>query len=251
MNFRVTRFRPKPYANKRFSARLQQTVLRVTAGATVVLVAGSGCSSPTTAPELAPALAAKPSLVAVYDAKVGEGISVISGGARPSPVPSQVLPSLPSPKPGVSPAKGFTPTAIPMFEGACPTKESLPEDRMSANGIAVMRCGRALFPGVKEIGGIRSGPCGNMCDHQNGLAVDLMVDPLGQPTTTGKTTGDTVAAYFQRHATRFGIRYIIWQQRIWNAGVDNTTTPPSAWRMMADRGNPTDNHMDHVHISVN
>jgi hypothetical protein len=38
------------------------------------------------------------------------------------------------------------------------------------------------------------------------------------------------------------ITYIIWYQRIWS-----TNSP--GWRKMADRGSPTANHMDHVHIS--
>ncbi len=40
-----------------------------------------------------------------------------------------------------------------------------------------------------------------------------------------------------------GIDYIISRQRIFNPEISN------AWRVMADRGSPTQNHMDHVHIS--
>ena len=54
--------------------------------------------------------------------------------------------------------------------------------------------------------------------------------------------GDAVAAYAIANAGRLNIKYVIWKPRIW--------LPGSGWRGMADRGSPTQNHFDHVHISV-
>ena len=55
--------------------------------------------------------------------------------------------------------------------------------------------------------------------------------------------GDAVASYAIANMGRFGITYVIWQQRIWLAGS-------GGWRAMEDRGSATANHFDHVHISV-
>ncbi len=55
--------------------------------------------------------------------------------------------------------------------------------------------------------------------------------------TTDQATGDALAAYALQMP---GVEYVIWQQR-YNDG--------SGWSPMEDRGTPTANHMDHVHVS--
>lgn len=102
---------------------------------------------------------------------------------------------------------------------------------LSPNAIGVCSAARSLF-GITSIGGFRAGDWG---DHGSGRAVDVMTSSFGQ--------GDAVAEFFQAHAGEFGIKYIIWKQRYW--------APGGGWSMMEDRGSPTQNHMDHVHISVN
>lgn len=84
--------------------------------------------------------------------------------------------------------------------------------------------------GQLNMGGYRAGDSG---DHGAGRAVDVMVD---------SATGDAVAAFLQAHAGELNINYLIWQQRIWYPG--------GGWQWMADRGSITENHYDHVHISV-
>lgn len=96
---------------------------------------------------------------------------------------------------------------------------------------AVYSAIRSTF-GITNIGGYRAGDGG---DHGTGRAVDVMITSSGQ--------GDAVASYAIANMGRFGITYVIWQQRIWLAGS-------GGWRAMEDRGSPTQNHMDHVHISV-
>lgn len=59
---------------------------------------------------------------------------------------------------------------------------------------------------------------------------------------TSAAQGNAVAAYAIANMGRLNIKYIIWQQRIWMG---------SGWRLMEDRGSITQNHFDHVHISVN
>lgn len=97
------------------------------------------------------------------------------------------------------------------------------------------------------IGGWRADG-GVSADHPNGEALDMMVKDWR--SATGKANGDAVAWFFQKYYREFGIYYIIWRQRIWNASFEKPGSHPSTWRMMSDRGNPTDNHMDHVHIST-
>jgi hypothetical protein len=54
-----------------------------------------------------------------------------------------------------------------------------------------------------------------------------------------------LAQWAKDNYERFGVDYIIHEQHIWNPEIS------PAWRPMADRGSPTNNHYDHVHISFN
>lgn len=83
--------------------------------------------------------------------------------------------------------------------------------------------------GVDDIGGA-AGRAGSG-DHPTGLALDFMVDTA---------TGNALAEYVLSNRRAFGVTYVIWRQR-YNDG--------SGWSMMEDRGSPTANHMDHVHVS--
>jgi len=71
----------------------------------------------------------------------------------------------------------------------------------------------------------------NASDHPKGRALDFMVD---------RATGDRLAACALRNREELGVSYVIWRQRI-DTG--------SGFRPMADRGSPTANHFDHVHVS--
>ncbi|GEL24380.1 hypothetical protein PSU4_33340 [Pseudonocardia sulfidoxydans NBRC 16205] len=72
---------------------------------------------------------------------------------------------------------------------------------------------------------------GRVSDHPLGLALDLM---------TRGAEGDRIAECALRNREALGISYVIWKQRI-NYG--------SGWQRMENRGNETENHFDHVHIS--
>lgn len=73
-------------------------------------------------------------------------------------------------------------------------------------------------------------------DPNASQAVDIHVPLRGE-------LGDRVAQFAIQHGKRYGIRYIIWNHRIWNEEIG------AFWRHMADRGDPTQNHEDHAHIS--
>lgn len=78
--------------------------------------------------------------------------------------------------------------------------------------------------------------------HTSGLAADFMVNGSG---TNDHAMGQAIATYLQQNAPRLGVRYLIWEQRIWN-----TERADEGWRLMADRGSPTQNHFDHVHVTI-
>ncbi|MGL5828376.1 MAG: M23 family metallopeptidase, partial [Angustibacter sp.] len=96
---------------------------------------------------------------------------------------------------------------------------------------------------IKSIGGYRDpqdekdAPNG----HPAGLALDFMINDIPD----GKKTGDRLAKYLQSKAKEIGVDYIIWKQRIWSADRAD-----EGWRKMADRGSVTENHLDHVHLSL-
>ncbi|WP_233358749.1 hypothetical protein [Thermomonospora amylolytica] len=81
-------------------------------------------------------------------------------------------------------------------------------------------------------------------DHALGRACDFMESTGGRmPSASALRHGDQVAAYAVANAGRLGIHYVIWKQHIWNIRG-------GGWRRMGDRGSITQNHYDHVHISV-
>lgn len=55
--------------------------------------------------------------------------------------------------------------------------------------------------------------------------------------------GNAICAYALQHLEHFGIDYVIYRRRIYNPEVARH------WRWMPDRGGPTANHDDHVHVS--
>lgn len=68
-------------------------------------------------------------------------------------------------------------------------------------------------------------------DHPAGLALDFMVS---------SKKGDELAEFVLANRDLLKVKYVIWKQRI-NYG--------DGWKKMGDRGNKTENHFDHVHVS--
>ncbi|GAA3756690.1 flagellar biosynthesis chaperone FliJ [Spinactinospora alkalitolerans] len=83
-------------------------------------------------------------------------------------------------------------------------------------------------------------------EHPKGRACDFMVDKNGQmPSQEQIEHGQAIADWAQDNAERLGIMYIIYRQQIWDIRRGG-----EGWRDMADRGSITENHFDHVHISM-
>ena len=99
------------------------------------------------------------------------------------------------------------------------------------------------FGPFPAIGCYRPGSDG---EHPLGRACDFMLSSGGvMPTAASIQKGYDIAAWAQANASRLGIMYIIYRQRIWDVRMAS-----SGWVPMADRGSITANHYDHVHISV-
>ena len=80
-----------------------------------------------------------------------------------------------------------------------------------------------------DIGGWR--PPDGFNEHSSGKASDVMVSSAAE--------GNALLPNLLRQP---GVQYILWNQRQWNP--DGTSSP------MEDRGSPTQNHMDHLHVKT-
>ena len=76
---------------------------------------------------------------------------------------------------------------------------------------------------------------GTSAEHRTGRALDLMVH--------NHADGQWVRDYLWRNRKRLRLQHVIWEQRI-----TSTTVRPGVVVKMEDRGNPTANHFDHVHV---
>ncbi|WP_106399626.1 hypothetical protein [Actinocorallia populi] len=86
---------------------------------------------------------------------------------------------------------------------------------------------------------------GDPQDHGTGNASDFMLSSGGRmPGEAWMAVGDRTVNYLIANYGRLGIKYIIWRQHIWNERVCK------CWRLMENRGSITQNHFDHVHVSV-
>ena len=88
------------------------------------------------------------------------------------------------------------------------------------------------------MGGVRSTPTPIT---RRGRAVDIMIPDYD--SDKGKKLGDEIKDYIFRNKADFNVEYLIWRQQYVPAeGEPN---------QMEDRGDPTQNHFDHVHVTVN
>ena len=94
--------------------------------------------------------------------------------------------------------------------------------------------------GITSFSGYRPGDSG---DHGKGLAIDFMVPESSE-------LGDKIAEYAIKNMASRGISYIIWKQRFY-APFNSIYGPANTWNPMPDRGSVTENHYDHVHVSMN
>jgi hypothetical protein len=113
-----------------------------------------------------------------------------------------------------------------------PCPDGSVEYRLTPAAVYLYRSVCHAFPQITTYGGWDAHG-----EHVTGKALDIM--------TSDVALGNSIAAFLQAHASELHIYDILWRQHIW--------TPVRAsegWRLFADRGSPTANHDDHVHVSV-
>jgi hypothetical protein len=160
------------------------------------------------------------------------------------PAPAPVAPPAPAPAPTPTPKPTAKPTPTPAPKTAAPAAPtgisqaacasgSAVEAGLTKDAIRVHRAVCALFSGVSGWGG-RTGSGG---EHSTGQALDIMIP--------NSSVGQAIANYVRANAKALGVSEVIWSQHIWTVQRSG-----EGWRAMSDRGSPTANHYDHVHVTV-
>jgi len=129
-------------------------------------------------------------------------------------------------------SKKKAPDAMGISGQPCPDGSSL-ESGLQPAAIKTYRAACAAFPELTTYGG-QDGHG----EHVNGQAIDFMVP--------NADVGQKLADYLYAHRAELDLFDIIWSQTIWT-----TERASEGFRSMEDRGSPTANHFDHVHIMVN
>jgi uncharacterized protein YraI len=114
----------------------------------------------------------------------------------------------------------------------CPSGSSV-ESGLTSDAIRVHRAVCHRYPQVKTFYGTRAS--GGY--HGSGRALDCMI--------SNSTVGWDIAHWVRANAKSLGVSEVIYRQHIWTVQRSS-----EGWRSMSDRGSPTANHMDHVHVSV-
>lgn len=136
--------------------------------------------------------------------------------------------SVDAPTVGLSPGKPLPP--LPSSVGS--------EVNQQRDAIKVMRAVHQAFPNVVTIGGWR--PYDPFPDHPSGRGIDVMIPAYS--STAGQDFGTQIKDWLYANRGELNIDYMIWQQTyIPSNGTGN---------VMEDRGSPTQNHFDHIHITV-
>jgi len=150
--------------------------------------------------------------------------------AAPAPAPTPTATATPKPTATPFPKAAAAPAGV--SQAACASGSAV-EAGLTKDAIRVHRAVCALFAGVTGWGG-RSGSGG---EHSSGRAVDIMIP--------NSSVGQAIANYVRANAKALGVSEVIWSQRIWTVQRSG-----EGWRSMSDRGSPTANHYDHVHVTV-
>jgi hypothetical protein len=114
----------------------------------------------------------------------------------------------------------------------CPGGSSV-ESGLTADAIRVHRALCHRYPQFTSFLGLRS----SSGYHGEGRALDCMI--------SDSTVGWDAARWLRANAKSLGVMEVIYRQQIWTVQRSS-----DGWRSMSDRGSPTANHMDHVHVSV-
>ena len=114
----------------------------------------------------------------------------------------------------------------------CPGGSSV-ESGLTPDAIRVHRALCHRYPQFTSFLGRRS----SSGYHGQGRALDCMI--------SDSSVGWAAARWVRANAKSLGVSEVIYRQQIWTVQRSS-----DGWRSMSDRGSPTANHMDHVHVSV-
>ena len=147
----------------------------------------------------------------------------LNAATQPTAAGAHVVPPAPS-------ASGPLPP-LPTSKGS--------EAHFQVDTIRLARAIAAKFPDIETIGGWRADG-GGYNDHPSGRAVDVMIP--NYTSAHGIALGNAVNKYILDNKKHFKLEYTIWRQT-YHPAVGNSN-------IMEDRGDPTQNHFDHVHATV-
>ena len=133
---------------------------------------------------------------------------------------------------GSSGSTSGSPSTAGVSTAPCPDGSGT-ESGLTPSAVTLFRAVCNAFPALSTYGGYSAHG-----EHASGQAIDFMVSDSG--------LGQAVADWARAHAAELNLYDVIWQQHIWTPERSS-----EGWRSMPDRGSPTANHFDHVHISVN
>ncbi len=128
--------------------------------------------------------------------------------------------------------------------GECPATGRSSERGLKPRSLRGLRCGVAAFPGVTTTYGVGSRSL-STSDHPAGYAVDFMIENYRTPE--GRAYGWQLAEWTKAHAPELGVKYVIFDMKIWQA-----RNADAGWQPYRTYGpNPNDNlaHRNHVHVS--
>ncbi|WP_156996693.1 hypothetical protein [Knoellia aerolata] len=164
------------------------------------------------------------------------GVSGVKAVPKPKPKPKPKPTQTPKPKPAQQPMRPRAQAPAVKRKTSPPKAERVDSVSRQCLGLGVHRSAARLCTAVQQrfgltsIGGYRAGAG----EHGTGQALDLMVSSRSQ--------GDAVAAFIKANVASYNVEYLIWYQRFWEPG--------GTWDPMDDRGSTTQNHKDHVHVTI-
>ena len=179
-----------------------------------------------------PGYTAAPGSLDPFAGLLPPGMAPPAGAATPpGALPSIAPPDMPD---GTPPNPFVMPSGAPSsFVGRTPVPRDVGSDKgLTSTSSEVKKTIATMFPQINDIGGWR--PPDGYNEHSSGQALDVMI-PGGN-----QALGTQIKDYVTKHGKELGVDYALWDQTQWN--------PDGSSSRMADRGSPTQNHMDHVHI---
>lgn len=114
------------------------------------------------------------------------------------------------------------------------------EAHWQTNTVRLARAVALRFPELQTIGGWRADG-GGFSDHPDGRAADIMIPNSGRDPKNVEL-GNRIQKYVMDNKKLFKVDYTIWRQYYQPA--------QGAGNVMEDRGGWTQNHFDHVHVTL-